>query len=698
MNPSNPSSSSSQHVRVAVHVRPLLPGETGDLDSVSIEGGKKVLFGAAAAGGTSTNGSASEQQQHRSAVAFDLAAGLSAGGVDPALLYETCVSPLVDALFEGFNASVLAYGPTGSGKTFTMGTDFSGHGGGGGGGFSSGDGDGDAAAAAMMPGGGIVPRVAKDLFSRVERALKEGKEGGGSFAVDACSVRLGFVEVYAEEVRDLLSSARPPSSDSPTTSAAAAAPFSTSSEAAAPTLTLRDSDGSSKGGSSQSPLASSGAAEVEVSTAEELTRLLSSAGRRRATGATAVNAASSRSHAIVTLTVEQRGRRRGTGGTKHGAGEGAAPAPPGPPETATVSAKMCLVDLAGSERQKRTLASGMRLKEATAINRGLLALGNVIGALAAQSKAAATAAAAAGAASAAGASSNPPLQQQAQQQQQHRHIPYRDSKLTRLLADALGGASRTLLVACVSRADADADEAAATLRYAARARAIVNVPRANVFSSAAAAASCCAVGSLCAANAAELEALRMELVGARGRIAALERELSESRKKKEREKAAVFVPGAAAAAEQFSVRPSSETAARYAAEAAAARRRAAALRAAAAAATADGGGGAGATEAAAVETTAKIVPPASSRPPLPPHPAPGPLAAGAALRAGVGRKQGAATATVATTMKPQPLSLPPSPSASASSSSFAKRFALSSLDGNSPERKQPPPQSSSRWW
>ena len=82
MNPS----SSSQHVRVAVHVRPLLPGETGDLDSVSIKGGKRVLFGAAAVGSGAT--ATTTNEQHRSAVAFDLACGLSAGGVDPALLYE----------------------------------------------------------------------------------------------------------------------------------------------------------------------------------------------------------------------------------------------------------------------------------------------------------------------------------------------------------------------------------------------------------------------------------------------------------------------------------------------------------------------------------------------------------------------------------------------------------------------------------
>lgn len=695
MNSSTPfsaSSSSSQHVRVAVHVRPLLPGEAGDLDSVSIEGGRKVLFGAAAgAGGGGSASSGDQQQQSRSAVAFDLAAGLSAGGVDPALLYDTCVSPLVEGLFEGYNASVLAYGPTGSGKTFTMGTDFSGGGSGGsgsGGGFPGGDGNdapssssaAAASASAMMPGGGIVPRVAQDLFSRVERVLKEERgrreeAGGGAesepFVVEACSVRVGFVEVYAEEVRDLLSgSASAPSASSASDIPGAAAPFSPST---APTITLRDSESSSRNANNGSPLASSGATEIEVSTAEELSRLLSLAGRRRATGATAVNAASSRSHAIVTLTVEQRGRRRRRGVKKGRSGEDAGAVGP---ET-TVSAKMCLVDLAGSERQKRTLATGARLKEATAINRGLLALGNVIGALAAQSKA-----------SAAATTTTSSLQQQ---QQQHRHIPYRDSKLTRLLADALGGASRTLLIACVSRADADADEAAATLRYAARARAIVNVPRANVSSSSNSPGCGCA-GSLCAANAAELEALRMELAAARGRIAALERELDEARKASCVDSSSA--PVSAAPPARYSVQPSSETAARYAAEAAAARRRAAALRAAAAA---EGAGGGGTTAAATLDAAAAVSSPAAAniispvaRPPLPPPPpaAPGPLAAAALRAGGGGGKQATAAAT---TTKPQPLSLP-------SSSSFARRVTLSSVDGNSPERKQQQPQSSSRWW
>merc|ERR1712141_425097 len=107
-----------------------------------------------------------------------------------------------------------------------------------------------------------------------------------------------------------------------------------------------------------------------------------------------------------------------------------------------------LVDLAGSERAKKTEAKGERFKEGVKINLGLLSLGNVISALGDDN----------------GAKS---------------HIPYRDSKLTRLLQDSLGGNSHTLMMACVSPADSNLEETISTLRYADRARKIKNKPIVN---------------------------------------------------------------------------------------------------------------------------------------------------------------------------------------------------------------------------
>jgi kinesin family protein 4/21/27 len=150
-----------------------------------------------------------------------------------------------------------------------------------------------------------------------------------------------------------------------------------------------------------------GLTEVAVSSAAECLAVLARGSAGRTTASTRMNDTSSRSHAIFSITVEAASR--GADGV-------------------TVVSKLHFVDLAGSERAKRTQASGERLREGIAINSGLLALGNVISAL--------------GTAQEGGAENAEP-----------RHIPYRDSKLTRLLQDSLGGNARTLVIACVSPAD-----------------------------------------------------------------------------------------------------------------------------------------------------------------------------------------------------------------------------------------------------
>lgn len=174
-----------------------------------------------------------------------------------------------------------------------------------------------------------------------------------------------------------------------------------------------------------------GLREVTVKDASECAKLVEQGDRRRIAAATKMNATSSRSHAVLTISLEALAmndddNNKDTGGVRRG--------------------RLNLVDLAGSERQGRTGATGDRLKEAASINLSLSALGNVISALAAGNG---------------------------------RHVPYRDSKLTRLLRDSLGGNARTLMIACVSPVDRDADETLSTLRYAARARCIKNKPIVN---------------------------------------------------------------------------------------------------------------------------------------------------------------------------------------------------------------------------
>ncbi|XP_076284320.1 kinesin-like protein 31E isoform X1 [Lasioglossum baleicum] len=159
----------------------------------------------------------------------------------------------------------------------------------------------------------------------------------------------------------------------------------------------------------------------------------------RTTGSTQMNTQSSRSHAIFTLYIRQQRCIKVEDPDADIDTSGTEPAN----EFETLTAKFHFVDLAGSERLKRTGATGDRAKEGISINCGLLALGNVISALGDKTKKAL-------------------------------HVPYRDSKLTRLLQDSLGGNSQTVMIACVSPSDRDFMETLSTLKYANRARNIKN--------------------------------------------------------------------------------------------------------------------------------------------------------------------------------------------------------------------------------
>ena len=161
--------------------------------------------------------------------------------------------------------------------------------------------------------------------------------------------------------------------------------------------------------------------------ADDMDRIMSLGNRSRSVGATNMNERSSRSHAIFSVTLECSDK--------------------GPDGAQRLRAgKLHLVDLAGSERQSKTGATGMRLKEATKINLSLSTLGNVISALV---------------------------------DGKSTHIPYRNSKLTRLLQDSLGGNSKTVMIANVGPADYNYDESISTLRYATRAKSIQNHAHVN---------------------------------------------------------------------------------------------------------------------------------------------------------------------------------------------------------------------------
>uniref|UniRef100_A0A3Q1CB76 Kinesin motor domain-containing protein n=1 Tax=Amphiprion ocellaris TaxID=80972 RepID=A0A3Q1CB76_AMPOC len=171
-----------------------------------------------------------------------------------------------------------------------------------------------------------------------------------------------------------------------------------------------------------------------VSSEAEMMQCLKLGALSRTTASTQMNVQSSRSHAIFTIHLCQvrvcTDNRVSNGNSEMD-------------EYETLTAKFHFVDLAGSERLKRTGATGDRAKEGISINCGLLALGNVISALGDRSK-------------------------------RSSHVPYRDSKLTRLLQDSLGGNSQTVMIACISPSDRDFMETLNTLKYANRARNIKN--------------------------------------------------------------------------------------------------------------------------------------------------------------------------------------------------------------------------------
>lgn len=162
-----------------------------------------------------------------------------------------------------------------------------------------------------------------------------------------------------------------------------------------------------------------------VDSVDSIKELMRRGNRNRITRATLMNDISSRSHAIFTITVEMKNKF----------------------DNKTLVGKLNLVDLAGSERLSRTQATGDRLKEASCINQSLSVLGNVISAL---------------------------LDEKAT------HIPYRNSKLTRLLQDSLGGNCKTVMIASVSPSVVDYEETLCTLRYASRVKFIKNTVCINV--------------------------------------------------------------------------------------------------------------------------------------------------------------------------------------------------------------------------
>ncbi|KAA8518561.1 hypothetical protein F0562_016035 [Nyssa sinensis] len=306
---------------------------------------------------------------------FDKVFGPSAQQRD---LYEQAIIPIVNEVLEGFNCTIFAYGQTGTGKTYTM--------------------EGDCKRSKSGPFGelppeaGVIPRAIKQIFDTLESQNAE------------YSVKVTFLELYNEEITDLLTPEE------------------------IPRVALEDKQ------KKQLPLMEDGKGgvlvrgleEEIVTSASEIFNLLERGSAKRRTAETLLNKQSSRSHSLFSITIH----------IKEATPEG---------EELIKCGKLNLVDLAGSENISRSGAREGRAREAGEINKSLLTLGRVISALV----------------------------------EHLGHVPYRDSKLTRLLRDSLGGRTKTCIIATVSPAVHCLEETLSTLDYAHRAKNIRNKPEVN---------------------------------------------------------------------------------------------------------------------------------------------------------------------------------------------------------------------------
>ncbi|WVQ95238.1 hypothetical protein IAU59_002333 [Kwoniella sp. CBS 9459] len=320
------------------------------------------------------------QQPSTKTYPFDKVFGPEA---DQTMIFDEVADGMLDEVLAGYNCTIFAYGQTGTGKTYTM--------------------QGDLELTnlnAPKSTAGIVPRVLHRLFSVLESTPNTD-----------FSVKCTYVELYNEELRDLLAADYKGDSTSQQNG---------NGKEAIGGLKLFE-DGK-KGVMIQ------GLEEVGVRSLKDALNTVDRGVKRRQTAETKMNTESSRSHTIFSITVHVKETN------VHGGRE----------DLLRIG-KFNLVDLAGSEAIGRSGATDKRAREAGMINQSLLTLGRVISALVEKGS----------------------------------HIPYRESKLTRLLQDSLGGRTKTCIVATVSPTRSNLEETLSTLDYAIRAKSIRNRPEVN---------------------------------------------------------------------------------------------------------------------------------------------------------------------------------------------------------------------------
>ncbi|XP_025888341.1 kinesin-like protein KIN-1 isoform X1 [Solanum lycopersicum] len=329
-------------MKVCVLFRPLNPKELSEFgDAVSVQGINSESF------------IVKDEKEQEFDFTFDR---VFYQGSEQADIYEFLALPIVQGALDAINGTIITYGQTGAGKTYSM--------------------EGPSIVDCESKKKGLLQRVVDGLFEAITNSEKPSKY----------AIKLSMVEIYMEKVRDL---------------------FDLSKD----NIQIKESK--------VHGIVLNGATEVAISNSAEALQSLSSGIANRAVGETQMNMSSSRSHCLYIFTVHQDLTKD---------------------KSRTKVGKLILVDLAGSEKVEKTGAEGKILEEAKTINQSLTALGKVINAMTSSTPGKPT------------------------------HIPYRDSKLTRILQDALGGCSQTALLCCCSPSPSNSSESLSTLRFGARAK------------------------------------------------------------------------------------------------------------------------------------------------------------------------------------------------------------------------------------
>ncbi|KAH6713789.1 putative chromosome-associated kinesin KIF4B [Leptodontidium sp. MPI-SDFR-AT-0119] len=393
-------------VRVAVRVRPPLKSTDPGFELIPQRFQRSMVQV------TSPTSLAIDSPQGRKLFVFDrvFSEEVSQEGIWEYLVEST------NAFVQGYNVSMLAYGQSGAGKSYTMGT----------------SGPEQQADMEVM---GVIPRAAIALFDKLEgprnsnRNSMSGLRTPTRYSANAAAMlaknaektwtlKATYVEIYNESLRDLL--------------VPEGVPYGERGN-----VTIRED--------TKGHILLTGLHQVDINSVDDLLAALNFGSMIRQTDSTAINAKSSRSHAVFSLNLVQRKSKFQTAQGAEKRFSVPLEAMTGADTMVTIDSKFHFVDLAGSERLKNTGAQGERAKEGISINAGLASLGKVISQLSSR--------------------------------QAGSHVSYRDSKLTRLLQDSLGGNAITYMIACVTPAEFHLSETLNTVQYAQRARAIQSKPR-----------------------------------------------------------------------------------------------------------------------------------------------------------------------------------------------------------------------------